>query len=205
MGGRGSGRQAGLGLMVNKTSEMHSIDLAWLRRRRLFNVGRWTTLRWSSGGRPTGSIRLEVHLDAVRLVYRHQSPGSEDWATVDERVPLIETAARFGGRRQWFLCLSCNCRCRILYGGARFRCRRCLDLKYATQYEPDFGRAATRALKIRERLGCTGGIDDPFPEKPKGMHWATYTRLKAEEQRLQQAWAMGIVGRFRMGGEDGSQ
>ncbi|MBV1696228.1 MAG: hypothetical protein KGP27_17340 [Hyphomicrobiales bacterium] len=191
--------------MVTKTNEVHSIDLAWLRRRKLFNVGRWTTLRWSRGGRETGSIRFEVHSGAVRLVYRHQPLGSTDWTSIDERVPLLETATRFGGNRQWFLCLSCSRRCRILFGGARFRCRRCLNLKYETQYEPDFSRAATRALKIRERLGGQGGIDDPFPDKPKGMHWTTYTRLQAEEERLQQAWAMGIIGRFRLEGQDADE
>ena len=29
---------------------------------------------------------------------------------------------------------------------------------------------ATRALKIRDRQGCKGGIGDLFPVKPKGMH-----------------------------------
>ena len=34
MGGRGSGRQAGLGLKVDKCHEYKSIDIAWLRRRK---------------------------------------------------------------------------------------------------------------------------------------------------------------------------
>lgn len=88
--------------------------------------------------------------------------------------------------------------------GAHFR-RRCLNRKYNTQYEPPFARAATRALRIRDRLGDTGGIDDAFPHKPKGMHWTTYDRLQAEEERPQMAWARGIIGRFGMAGEDGSK
>ena len=71
-------------------------------------------------------------------------------------------------------------------------------MKYDTQYDPPFARAATRALKIRERLGGQGGIDDPFPPKPKGMHWKTYERLQAREERMQEAWAIGIAQRFRM-------
>lgn len=152
-------------------------------------------MRWSRRGQDTGSVRFEVLSGSIRLVYRKSSQGGE-WRDVNEMVPLIETATQFGGCRQWFVCLSCNRRCRILYGGAHFRCRRCNRLKYETQYEPSFARAATRALKIRERLGGTGGIDDPFPLKPKGMHWKTYRRLEAQEERLQSAWAIGIMGRF---------
>ena len=202
MGGRGSGRTASFGMMVDKCHEMHSIDLAWLRRKRLFNLGRSSTITWSRGGNQTGSIQVRCERDHVRLIYRHKPHGG-DWQAVDERVPLVETATRFSGSRQWFVCLSCNKRCRILYGGGRFRCRRCNRLKYDTQYEPAFARAATRALKIRERLGGKGGIDDQFPPKPKGMHRRTYERLEAEAERLENVWAVGIAGKFRMfgGGE----
>ena len=175
----------------------HSIDLAWLRRKKLFNVGRWSSLTWSRAGRETGSIRIECHANGVRLIYRHRRHG-EDWQDVNELVPLVETPTRFGGTRQWLLCPSCKARCRILYGGAQFRCRRCQRLKYDTQYEPAFARAATRALKIRERLGCKHGIDHPFPEKPKGMRWKTYERLVAKDESLQNAWAVGISARFRL-------
>lgn len=196
MGGRGSGRSAGLGLMVDKCNEYHSIDLAWLRRNKFLNVGRWSSLSWSRAGQKTGSIRIECHANGIRLVYRQRQHGGE-WQDVAEFVPLIETATRFGGRRQWFECLSCRQRCQILYGGAHFRCRRCHRLKYETQYEPPFARAATRALKIRDRLGGKGGIDEAFPDKPKGMHWKTYERLRAKDQRLQDAWAVGIMAKWK--------
>lgn len=175
---------------------MHSIDLAWLRRQKLMVVGRSASLKWSRGGNPTGSIDIEFHPDHVRLVYRHRPYGGE-WQDVSERVPLVETATRFGGRRQWFRCLTCGRRCRVLYGGRYFRCRKCHGLRYETQYEPSFACAATRALKIRERLGGKGGIDDPFPDKPKGMHHRTYERLQAEAERLERAWTKGIAAKFR--------
>ncbi len=195
MGGRGSGRPSSYGFGVNKCSEFHSIDLAWLRRKELLTVGHWCTVRWSRAGQETGSIRIECLENGLRLVYR-QRQGSDDWRDVNEIVPWLETPTGFGGRRQWLQCLSCQRQCRIIYGGAKFRCRRCHCLKYETQYEPAFGRAATQALKIRERLGSSGGIDDPFPLKPKGMHWATYSRLEARDERLQQAWAAGIMQRW---------
>ena len=117
---------------------------------------------------------------------------------MNELVPLIETPTRFGGRRQWFGCLSCKKRCRILYGGAYFRCRRCHRLKYETQYEAPYARAATRALKIRKRLGGKGGIDAPFPDKPMGMHWKTYDRLMDEDREKRHGWAAGIMKRWNM-------
>lgn len=197
MGGRGSGRPNSYGLHVDKCNEFHSIDLAWLRKRKLANVGQWSTLRWSRAGRETGSIRVEYLEHGLRLVYRHRK--GDGWTSVDEVVPFEETPLRLGGTRLWFKCLSCSRRCRILYGGNRFRCRLCYRLKYETQYEPDFARAATRALKIRERLGSSGGIDDFFPLRPRGMHRRIYDRLRQEEEELQSAWSLGILAKFRGG------
>jgi hypothetical protein len=31
------------------------------------------------------------------------------------------------------------------------------------------------------------------------MRWATYERLRDEEERLQGAWARGIMGKFNLG------
>jgi hypothetical protein len=200
MGGLGSGRSAGLGLSADKCHEFHAVDLAWLKRRKLLVPGRWSTLTWSRGGTPTGSIRIAPLPSGLMLSYRHR-PSDGAWQDVNETVPLVETHPKCGGVRLWFECLSCRRRCRIIYGGARFRCRRCHHLKYDTQYEQAFARAATRALKIRERLGCKGGIDEPFPDKPKGMHWKTYRRLEAQDERLQARWAAGLWARWRAVGD----
>lgn len=197
MGGRGSGRTASYGFNVDKCHEYHSIDLAWLRRKGLLEPGRWSSISWSRGGHKTGSIRVARLPGGLQLSYRQRRHGDE-WQDVNELVPLISTRAQFGGSRQWFQCLSCRSRCRILYGGAYFRCRRCHRLKYESQYEPAFGRAASRALKIRSRLGSVDGIDAPFPEKPKGMHRKTYNRLRTEAERLQDQWAAGLIRKWGM-------
>lgn len=189
MGGRGSGRSNGYGFGVDKCHQYNSIDLAWLRRKKLFNVGRWSSLTWSRAGRETGSIRIDCHADGVRLIYRQRKSG-EDWQDVSEFVPLVETATAFGGRRQWFKCLSCGSRCRILYGGAYFRCRRCYQLKYESQYENSSERACSQAHDIRKRLGQVGSLEDPFPPKPKGMHWKTYQRHRKRYEELLQRWAV---------------
>ena len=90
--------------------------------------------------------------------------------------------------------LTCQSRCRILYGGAYFRCRRCHRLKYESQYESGYSRAADQAHALRKRLGQVASLDEPFPDRPKGMHWKTYKRLAAKDTDLQQRWAVGVTG-----------
>jgi hypothetical protein len=40
-----------------------------------------------------------------------------------------------------------------------------------------------KAQAVRERLGGSPSLDDPFPEKPRGMHWRTYRKLQAQDER----------------------
>lgn len=195
MGGRGSGRHAGLGLTVDLCHRTHSVDLDWLRRQMLLSQGRWATLTWSVRREKTGSIRFTLKDHGVLLSYRTRSRG-EEWREIEEVVPLVRSETNFSGQREWFQCLKCLRRCRILYGGTLFRCRKCQGLRYETQYEPSFARAATCALKIRDKLGGKGGIDDPFPPKPKGMHWRTYERMRGEAEKYERGWAVGFAGKF---------
>ena len=189
MGGRGSGRSSSYGAGVPMCHEYRAIDLAWLKRKKLLNTGRSSMLTWSRNGRETGSIRVIGYERGVQLVYRQRRDG-EDWTDVSEFVPFTETQTQFGGRRQWFRCLSCNGRCRVLYGGAHFRCRKCYRLKYESQYEDASGRACSRAHALRKRLGQVGSLDEPFPEKPKGMHWKTYWRLRQLDEACLERWAV---------------
>lgn len=195
MGGKGSGRQPSFGFLASTTNDYHSIDLAWLRREKLFEAGRQSTITWSRNGNVTGSVQILVLDGGIRLVYRTRG-SRENWKDVDDFVPLVSTATRFGGERKWFQCPTCEKRCRIIYGGSYFRCRNCYGLKYETQYEPGFARAATAALKIRDRLGDKGGIDEPFPDKPKGMHRKTYERLQRQDEALLRQWGTGMMAKL---------
>lgn len=195
MGGPGSGRHGGF--HATTTEDMTAIDLAWLRKEGILSRWGWSTISWSRGGHKYASISIKSEEHGLNLSY---SLGEgEDRKYIKEFIPYSYTDANFGGRRQWFRCLSCGRNCRVIYGGQYFRCRHCYGLKYQSQYERSWSRATDKALKIRQKLGCDGGIDDPFPEKPKGMHWKTYYQLEAEYERCYEAWgrlSMEWLGRY---------
>lgn len=98
-------------------------------------------------------------------------------------MPVTWTACNFGGRRPWFRCPGfsngspCGRRVAKIYmRGRYFRCRRCHGLAYPSQTVTLGDRPLDRAQKIRMRLGGSANMTEPFPGKPKGMHWQTYWR-----------------------------
>ena len=164
--------------------ECHSVDVRYLHRNGLLESGNWFSLRWSRVGRETGSIRGVVEGDKrperVTLLYRHRRGLSGEWGDVREPVELDWTPCNFGGERPWFICPGAGCgrRVAILYGpGKYFLCRHCYDLSYQSQRDNKMYRALHRAQDIRRRLGGSANMMEPFPGKPKGMHWKTYERL----------------------------
>jgi hypothetical protein len=169
--------------MANLCEHYHHLDLSWLRRRKLLTPGTPSSINWTTGGHPSGSIRIEVGMDAVHLIYRTRS-RSEDWHDMREVVRFRETGTRFGGRRRWFACPRCGRACRVLFGGGRFLCRSCHGLQYKSQYESAWSRATSRAQKIRTRLHGSANLLERFPPRPKHMRHRTYQRLRALDRRL---------------------
>jgi hypothetical protein len=87
--------------------------------------------------------------------------------------------------RPWFVCSVytgnryCGRRVALLNGaGELFACRRCYGLAYARQHEAVHYRVVGKAQKIRMQLGGSPNMLEEFPDKPKGMHWRTYERLR---------------------------
>jgi hypothetical protein len=162
-----------------------SIDVRrWYREGRL-SAGQRFSWSWTCCGEPSGNINVHTESDAVVLIYRWRHYGDVEWKTVQQRVPITWTACRFGGRRPWFICSVysggryCGRRVALLYGvGELFACRRCYGLAYASQHESVHHRGIGKAQKIRMRLGGDPSMLEGFPDKPKGMHWQTYDRLR---------------------------
>ena len=99
-----------------------------------------------------------------------------------ERIVTTWTRTNFGGRRQWFLCPSCDRRCAIIYRcgkGPLWCCRICGGGYYRSEHESPKQRKLSKALKVRKSLGQkTGGLLSPFPPKPKNMHPTKYYRIR---------------------------
>ncbi len=198
MGGVGSGNWYRFDKKTT-TGECHSIDVRYLHRGGLLKPGRWFSLRWARAGREMGSIRGVVDSsrlpESVTLLYRHRSRLGGEWEDVQETVALSWTACNFGGERPWFICSGAGCgrRVAVLYGlGRYFLCRHCCDLSYESQRENSMYRALHKAQNIRERLGGSANMMEPFPEKPRGMHWSTYERLWWEHNEADMKQLLGM-------------
>jgi hypothetical protein len=176
-----------------------SIDVRrWYRLGRL-SAGQRFSWFWTLNGEPNGNIGVTSGADAVELSYRVQCHGA-DWKDVNQRIPLAWTACRYGGRRPWFVCAVyangryCGRRVvKLFAGGELFACRHCYQLAYASQQEGPQTRGISQAQKIRTRLGGSGDLSEPFPAKPKGMHWTTYERLEARADAAEAASDLALL------------
>ncbi|EYD71490.1 hypothetical protein Rumeso_05013 [Rubellimicrobium mesophilum DSM 19309] len=99
-------------------------------------------------------------------------------------MEIASTPCPFGGVRWWLICPKCQRRRTVLYGPS---CRLCRGAVHASTLLSREDRLRAKALKIRKRLGQTGGgLLAPFPPRPKHMRWATYWRLRRECQEIEQ-------------------
>ena len=77
--------------------------------------------------------------------------------------------------------IPCGKRAVKLYGAGRyFLCRGCYGLSYGVQRERGMDRVLRKTNKARMKLGGEPAMNGFFPDKPKGMHWRTYQRLRLE-------------------------
>lgn len=196
MGGYGSGRQWG----KPKTGHALRLDVRWLARKGLFEPGTlaWMPMHWTCNGKPSGDIT--VRYDARRpheliLDYRSRAAGATDWTAVHEAIPLEWTPCHYGGERVWCRCPGCGSRRAVLYSvHGRFRCVPCNRLAYSATREDRLELLNRRGEKITDRLGGESEWVLNWlipPDKPKGMHWRTYDRLRREWEAVQ-AGANGV-------------
>jgi hypothetical protein len=178
----------------------NSIDVRrWHREGRL-RAGQWFSCSWTWGDEPSGSISVRTETDAVVLMFRSRCPGDSEWMSVDQRVPITWSTCHFGGLRPWFRCAVhsngryCGRRVAKLYAaGELFACRHCYGLAYESQQEPMHQRGLGRAQKIRLQMGGSQNMFEPFPDKPKGMHWRTYDRRRGAHDVAEARSTMGMM------------
>ena len=176
-----------------KSEQMKRLDIAHLERRGYLRGGPYR-YSWSWGDQPMGSITMLRLPTGLKLMYRTQRADGE-WLDIDELVPFVLTPMRFGGERRWFQCPSCARKCRVLFGGRRFRCRRCHRVRYASQSETRLDRAHRGMFKIVKRLDAEAECND-LPEKPRRMHWRTYNRLVERYEHYDGQWAWAVMRRL---------
>lgn len=101
----------------------------------------------------------------------------------------------YGGQRAWFVCpRGCGRRAAILYYGNTPACRHCYHLAYEGQQESAKYRLLHRAQAVRMQLGGSASLMDPFPARPKGMHWRTYRRIFRNAVANEEAFLGGFAG-----------
>ena len=184
MGGFGSGRPR---TRTGGTVEsVRALEISKLYHSGALLDGRSCNWIWSYGGNETARIGLSLRADTLRLSYRFRCSGGE-WEPIEQAVPIVWRPCRFGGARPYFRCRGivngheCLRTVTRLFGSDKyFLCRHCYRLSYGCQHEDRWDRALRRANKIRMKLGGEPGTCSAFAERPKGMRYRTYDRLREQ-------------------------
>jgi hypothetical protein len=72
-----------------------------------------------------------------------------------------------------------------VYGCAPFACRKCHDLAYPSETTSGAYRLYDTGQAIANKMaGRFVTLDEPFPDRPKGMHHKTYAAKKAKWARM---------------------
>ena len=172
--------------MTRPTTEgCMSIDIRAWHRDGLLRAGQCFAYPLTWMWKPTEGVGVLTKADAVVLMFRSRNWRGEYGPTLTQRTPIIWTFCTLGGRRPWFRCEAyfngryCGRRVALLYSaGGGFACRHCRELVYDCQNETPYLRSIRRVRKIRMRLGAGFSFAEPFPDKPPGMHWQTYIRMR---------------------------
>ncbi|TAM17605.1 MAG: hypothetical protein EPN62_19900 [Candidimonas sp.] len=170
MGTGGSRYGAGRPGYHHKTFHFHSIDVRRLQRENNLRAGLCLTCAWKDdSGKVLSSIGMTVDQKGVTFNYRINDQP------VNQYVILVKTACNYGGSRTWFLCPYCQRRCTHVYFGQQVACRKCHRLRYPSQSDDDTGATWRKQRKLEARLG-----GENYWRKPKGMHEATFQRIRQE-------------------------
>lgn len=176
---------------------MRRLDVRRLARDGYLKAGMAYGWHWTRRGEVVASINMKVEAERVWLTYRQREHGGE-WHDMRYPMNLDRTKCYLGGARVWWRCpaVGCGRRVAVLYGGSVFACRHCHRLAYRCQREAEDDRATRRADTLRAKLKWEPGILNGEDGKPKGMHWRTFERLRAEHEAHVSQALFGIAKRF---------
>lgn len=189
MGGYGSGRYTRRNGRRNSVDGYHQLDAQKLWKNGVLVPGNCVMVGWTARqGNPQQNIGVISSVEGIELHYTATDNQGVS-QSINTFVRIEPTPCYFGGQRWWFRCprRQCGRRVRLLYGGRYFLCRQCHGLNYQSQAEPRWERLCHKAQGIRIKLGGTRCLADPFPDKPKGMHWRTYSQLYLKEKEVSEA------------------
>ena len=193
MGGIGSGQWY---RWDTKTTceQVKRVDIRFMRKNGLLQIGTVGTLSWTRGDEPSGHINYRVQEHCLTLIYRYRK-NNDDWQDIKESVWLDQTSCHYGGKRLWFLCPHCNKRVAVLYGaGKRFLCRDCHNLPYSSQMSGKLDRLIEQKHKLGYRI--FEHYDGTGWKKKKGIHKKTFDRLYFKYHWLDMKIDEGISGRL---------
>lgn len=183
MGGSGSGRRW---YSKATTSDYHQLDVRRWQRDGFLVAGRSFVCLW-------GKVEV-VAPSTVRAEPSGVILCSQGGCT--HSVQLAWTRCNYGGSRVWFICPARDCgrRVAILYWDGHFACRHCRELAYDSQHDSGWSRSVRRARAARMKLGGSASLTEPLPERPKGMHRRTYSRLYVKAARHEGVFLSGTAG-----------
>ena len=160
--------------IARKTNELPALDIAALDLR-VADVPSGKTFSWQQNGRVVGTASCTVSGEHVLIEYK-----SCDRRSVSQRIRFASTKPHFGGVRRWFVCPDCGRKCNTLYSSFAFKCRKCVNAVYPSQYAYVRLAGEAEARRARVLLGTVAGYDPALVTKPKGMHWKTFRRLQKQ-------------------------
>jgi hypothetical protein len=204
VGGLGSGSYYRFG-SKDRTEDCLSLDVRSWQRDGWLEIVLCFTMTWQRRYRKDSSIGVRVlghageeRAYAVELSYSWGPERRKE--DVSYPVSLSWTPCNFGRSRPWFVCpgvvngVSCSRRVAKLYlKGRYFLCRHCHDLTYSSQQKAHRHAALRRCQRIRQKLGGTPNMTEPFPSKPKGMHLKTYLRLRGKYEKAHEEFSRETV------------
>ena len=149
-------------------------------------------------GRVSGAVALDIDIaedvGTVRLRLARPDAAGIMQAVGDQVVTIVASRQPRGGLRWRFVCPRTGDRCETLFspsGASAFAGRTAWRLSYLSQRRSVRDRPLERARGIRLALGGTANMMDPFPDKPVGMWWRTYDRIRARARQAEKA-SLGI-------------